>query len=389
MRGKKGLASGELGCFTCEFELATFGPAKAVSLDRALIQFLVGGTDLVKDLFQEFECRWDLSLGKGGAGDLVLLWQEGWMDIAILGAGISGLVCARAISAKGHRVVVLEKSRSLGGRCSSRKFGEHVVDTGVQYFTLRDPGVRGEVEKLVGEQLRKIEAPILVGGEIYRKGEERFYLAKGNNRIGSLLADGVEVRKEIEVKEVLAVGKKWRVEGELYDGVVSSAPWPQSASLFGMRDSEVAFEPNLTACIEYLIPWDGLKYATLDSTGEEPLAWVGCENAKEGRIQSGKSVYVIQASTGYSQKFLEKDPPEWLRDLSERLEQSWGLSPDKRGATFGHRWRYARRGRGTEPPSTLADGLYLCGDSVTDSRVESVWKSGIEVAEKVLARGGL
>ena len=54
LRGKKGLASSELGCFSCEFELATFGPAKAVSLNRALIQFLVGGTDLVKDLFQEF-----------------------------------------------------------------------------------------------------------------------------------------------------------------------------------------------------------------------------------------------------------------------------------------------------------------------------------------------
>jgi len=179
------------------------------------------------------------------------------------------------------------------------------------------------------------------------------------------------------------------VLGEEYHAVVSSAPWPQSAALFGMRESEVSFEPNLTACFEYLIPWDGSKYATLDSTGHEPLAWVGCENAKEGRIQGGKSVYVIQASTAYSQKYLEKDPAEWLSDLSERLEKSWGLSPDKRGATFGHRWRYARRGRGVQQPSALADGLYLCGDSVTESRVESVWRSGIEVAEKVLARGGL
>ena len=389
MRGKKGLASGKLRGLSCELELATFGPAKAISLNRALIQFLVGGTDLVKDLFQEFECRWDLSLGKGGAGDFVLLWQEEWMDIAILGAGISGLVCARAISAKGHRVVVLEKSRSLGGRCSSRKFGEHVVDTGIQSFTLRDPGVRWEVEKLVGEQLRRIEAPILVGGEIYRKGEERFYLANGNNRLGSLLAEGLDVRKECEAVRVVQEGKGWKVLGEEYHAVVSCAPWPQSAALFGMTGSQVAFEANLTACLEYLIPWDGSKYATLDSTGHEPLAWVGCENAKEGRIQSGKSVYVIQASTAYSQEYLEKDPAEWLSDLSERLEKSWGLSPDKRGATFGHRWRYARRGRGAQHPSALADGLYLCGDSVTDSRVESVWKSGIEVAEKVIARGGL
>jgi len=76
LRGKEGLASGKLRGLSGEFELATFGPAKAVSLDRALIQFLVGGTDMVKDLFQEFECRWDSSLRKGGAGDFVLLWQE-------------------------------------------------------------------------------------------------------------------------------------------------------------------------------------------------------------------------------------------------------------------------------------------------------------------------
>jgi len=327
--------------------------------------------------------------GKGGAGRSSGGWQEESMQIAVIGAGISGLVCARKLAEAGHRVIVLEKSRSLGGRCATRKFGEHLVDTGAQYFTLRDEGIRSELEQLARGQLKKIEKPILSEKQIYRAGEERFYLANGNNRLGSILAEGLDVRKECEAGRVFQEGKRWKVLGEEYHAVVSSAPWPQSAALFGMRESEVAFEPNLTACFEYLIPWDGSKYATLDSTGQAPLAWVGCENAKEGRIQSGKSVYVIQASTSYSQKFLEKDPSDWLRDLSERLEESWGLSPDMRGATFGHRWRYARRGRGTEKTSTLADGLYLCGDSVSDSRVESVWKSGIEVAEKLLARGGL
>lgn len=143
------------------------------------------------------------------------------------------------------------------------------------------------------------------------------------------------MRKECEAGRVVQEGKRWKVLGEEYHAVVSSAPWPQSAALFGMRESEVAFEPNLTACFEYLIPWDGSKYATLDSTGQEPLAWVGCENAKEGRIQGGKSVYVIQASPAYSQKYLEKDPADWLSDLSERLEKSWGLSPDKEAQLLG------------------------------------------------------
>ena len=306
----------------------------------------------------------------------------------MIGAGISGLVCARRLVAQGVQVLILEKSRSLAGRCASRKFGDHVVDSGVQYFTLRNPVVRKEIQLVSGDQLQTISPPVYENGKIYREGEERFYLAGGNNRLGKLLAEGLEVRKESEVRGVFPQGKKWEVAGELFDGVVSSAPWPQSAALFGMRESEVAFEPNLTACLEYLIPWDGGRYATLDSTGQDPLAWVGCENAKEGRIQKGKSVYVVQASTAFSREHLEADPTWWIQDLQKRVEKEWGLDQEKRGATFGHRWRYARRSRGAPQPSALADGLYLCGDSVTDSRVESVWQSGMEVAEKVLARGG-
>lgn len=309
------------------------------------------------------------------------------MRIAMIGAGISGLVCARRLVAQGVQVLILEKSRSLAGRCASRKFGDHVVDSGVQYFTLRNPVVRKEVQSVSGDQLQTISPPVYENGKIYREGEERFYLAGGNNRFGKLLAEGLEVRKESEVRGVFPQGKKWEVAGELFDGVVSSAPWPQSAALFGMRESEVVFEPNLTAFLEYLIPWDGGRYATLDSTGQDPLAWVSCENAKEGRIQKGKSVYVVQASTSYSREHLEADPTWWIQDLQKRVEKEWGLDQEKRGATFGHRWRYARRSRGAPQPSALADGLYLCGDSVTDSRVESVWQSGMEVAEKVLARG--
>ena len=305
----------------------------------------------------------------------------------MIGAGISGLVCARRLVAQGVQVLILEKSRSLAGRCASRKFGDHVVDSGVQYFTLRNPVVRKEVQSVSGDQLQTISPPVYENGKIYREGEERFYLAGGNNRFGKLLAEGLEVRKESEVRGVFPQGKKWEVAGELFDGVVSSAPWPQSAALFGMRESEVVFEPNLTACLEYLIPWDGGRYATLDSTGQDPLAWVGCENAKEGRIQKGKSVYVVQASTSYSREHLEADPTWWIQDLQKRVEKEWGLDQEKRGATLGHRWRYARRSRGATQPSALADGLYMCGDSVTDSRVESVWQSGMEVAEKVLARG--
>ena len=310
-----------------------------------------------------------------------------WMKIAVVGAGISGLVCAKHLVAGGQEVTVLEKSRSLGGRCATRKFGDHVVDTGAQYFTVRDPIVRKEIEQVAGVQFRKITQPILIAGkkgEVYREGEERFYIGNGNNRLGAMLADGLEIRKEVEVGVVTLVGKEWEVAGGRYDVVVSSAPWPQSAKILGGSQDAVGYEPNLTALLEYNGGWSGAVYAQIDSSGEDPLSWVACENAKVGRVVDGSTVYVIQASAKYSRENLEKKPEEWVGDLQARLEQAWGLNPEKRGQVMSHRWRYARRERDSGHPAELPKGLYLCGDSEVDSRLESVWRSGKETAEKIL-----
>ena len=59
--------------------------------------------------------------------------------IAVIGAGIAGITCARTLAKAGHRVSVFEKSQGAGGRMATRntEFGE--FDHGVQYFTVRDP----------------------------------------------------------------------------------------------------------------------------------------------------------------------------------------------------------------------------------------------------------
>jgi predicted NAD/FAD-dependent oxidoreductase len=258
------------------------------------------------------------------------------------------------------------------------------VDTGAQYFTLRDAEIREEVERVVGDHLRKLEKPILVNGEMYRPGEERFYLAPGNNRLGAFLAEGLEVRKETEVGAVSKSNGKWTIAGEEYDVVISSAPWPQTAGLFGLEKTTTSYDPNLTVLLEYKISWNEVAYAKMDPDGKDSLAWVACENAKAGRIQEGRSVYVIQASADYSRENLEKKPEYWIGDLQSRFEKAWGMDPARRGAVFGHRWRYARRESRMGESDQLPDGLYVCGDSIVDSRLESVWKSGKDTARKIL-----
>jgi predicted NAD/FAD-dependent oxidoreductase len=311
------------------------------------------------------------------------------MNIGIIGAGISGLVCGRALKKAGHQVTVMEKSRSLGGRCATRKFGEHVVDHGMQYFTLRDPGIRKEVEGVAGAELRTLTAPILQAepkGVVYREGEERFYLRSGNNRLGKILAQGLEVLTETEVPKVEKSWRKWKTAGREFEAVVSCAPWPQTAHFLGIRVADAGYEPCLTVLLEYLVGRPGAEgaYARMDVSGNDPLAWIACENVKAGRVADGCTVYVVQASPEYSRQHIDQNPEYWASDLQVLLENTWNLDPSQRGSVFAHRWRYARRKEGTPVPNDLPKGLFLCGDSTTDSRLESVWKSGLGTAQQVL-----
>ena len=58
--------------------------------------------------------------------------------IAVIGAGIAGIACARTLTQAGHNVTVFEKSRAAGGRMSTRNTEFGGFDHGAQYFTVRD-----------------------------------------------------------------------------------------------------------------------------------------------------------------------------------------------------------------------------------------------------------
>ncbi|MEY4932043.1 MAG: hypothetical protein RLZZ403_363, partial [Pseudomonadota bacterium] len=62
--------------------------------------------------------------------------------VAIVGAGLAGLACARVLFGAQYSVTVLEKSRGLGGRIATRRVGRLAFDHGAQYLVVRDAGFR-------------------------------------------------------------------------------------------------------------------------------------------------------------------------------------------------------------------------------------------------------
>ena len=67
----------------------------------------------------------------------------------VVGAGLSGLMAARTLVARGWNVTVLDKGRGVGGRMATRRIttpdgATAIFDHGAQFFTVRDP-VFGEL----------------------------------------------------------------------------------------------------------------------------------------------------------------------------------------------------------------------------------------------------
>ncbi|HEY9651712.1 MAG TPA: FAD-dependent oxidoreductase, partial [Coleofasciculaceae cyanobacterium] len=55
-------------------------------------------------------------------------------DVAIIGAGLAGLICAQQLHQAGYRVIVIEKSRGVGGRVATRRLHDTIADHGVRYL---------------------------------------------------------------------------------------------------------------------------------------------------------------------------------------------------------------------------------------------------------------
>ena len=59
--------------------------------------------------------------------------------VAVIGAGLSGAACARALRAHGVAVDLIDRGHRPGGRMASPTLHGRAVDTGAAYFTTKEP----------------------------------------------------------------------------------------------------------------------------------------------------------------------------------------------------------------------------------------------------------
>jgi predicted NAD/FAD-dependent oxidoreductase len=319
--------------------------------------------------------------------------------IAVIGAGLAGLACARALRARGATIRLFDKGRSAGGRLATRRAdagGQALqFDHGAQYLTARGEGF----------------ATLLAAHGAAAWGEPgRLVGTPGMSALPRALAAGLDLAAARHVTAIEGGPGAWMVrhldaalvrpgrplpaaeperEGP-FDAVALTLPPDQAGPLVAPHApgwpvllDQVRLAPCWTVMAAFAAPLalpDGLR-----PTDGRPIGWAARDSSKPGRPR-GAECWVVQGSPAWSRAHLEETPETVVPALLAALAALAGapLPPPIHAAA--HRWRYSL----VEVPlgrPCLADaalGLGLAGDWCLAGRAEAAFDSGTALAAALL-----
>ncbi len=263
-------------------------------------------------------------------------------DVIIVGAGVSGLTAARKLHEQNLNVLILEKSRGLGGRLSTKRGPGWQANTGIQTFDTQET----ELIEWTRDALK----------------EEPLSLSKVARSIIQDLSISILTQKKVmRVRRETQAERLWALEcedGSIYSAkmILLTAPLLQAMEL--LKDSAL------------LTP----------------------EISKEASMVQYEACLTGVFTT---------NPIEVIQEHGEAAKENWDLGSDQNlarlwkqaghlesvpeGSVF-HRWKYSQATQ-TLPELFFRahDGLYLCGDAFGRGGLTGAFLSGMAVSDAILS----
>ena len=308
------------------------------------------------------------------------------IDVAIIGAGIAGLACARRLAAAGRSPVLFDKGRGVGGRVATRRVDGLQFDHGAQYVTAEGEGFAGVLAELAQSGATAI----------WETGTSRAVTVgmPGMSALARGLAQGLDVRQNAPVTAISPDDQGWRLRVHETEHravrIVVTVPAPQAVELLGVDHpltaplASVRIEPCLTLMAAVAAP---APFVTRNDP-DDPLAWIAQDSSKPGRPSGDAAAWVAQAGPSFSERHLESDSGTIVTLMLPLLCDRLGIAVDQVRHAAAHRWRYARATAALGQPFLRSSDatLYLAGDWCLGARVEAAWASGTAAAEDLLGQ---
>jgi renalase len=326
-------------------------------------------------------------------------------DVAIVGAGIAGLCAANELARGGRSVVVLDKSRGIGGRMATRRLGEAVCDHGAQFFTVRGRAFGGIVRQ--AEEAGTVAVWCAGFGRAADHASAVAPAADGHPRwrgirgmtdlpkqLASIAVDlGVRIRTTAPVTAVGSAsgGAQLAIDGGppvTARAALLTAPVPQALTLLAAGAAPVAANAHRTlAAIDYdpcfalmlvldrpgrVPPPGGIQFDT------GPLSWLA-DNLQKGI--SPLPALTVHASGSFSRAHFDDPPAEVAATLLEMVRPWLGDATVVEHSL--HRWKFAQPTTVVAEPMvavSVRPPIVCCGDAFAGPKVEGAASSGLAAA---------
>lgn len=325
------------------------------------------------------------------------------MPIAVIGAGMSGIACARVLQHHNIPFQIIDRGRVVGGRMASRRIREsgtpfdgHVTDIGASYFTVQNPDFASVVNSWIDTGVARawtdtfhVATPAGISG--VRTGPMRYSAANGLRSIIEHQAEfipGALIRPSTQVASVTSDNAQVLVDNEEFSAVAVCVPDPQAAqfidaSLASTHEilKEIAWEPVIavTAVFEAgtLPKFDGIF------VNDHPvLTWIANDGHRRGNEDP---VVVAHVHPQVAAQYLT-DPSGVIPQALDALLPILGLTEHPQWAS-AMRWTFAKPTSAREELCSFdpSNRIGLAGDSwASGPKVESAWKSGHELGMRLM-----
>jgi predicted NAD/FAD-dependent oxidoreductase len=314
----------------------------------------------------------------------------------IIGAGISALLAAHTLQQHNIQVTLLDKSRGVGGRMATRRFGGARFDHGAQFFTVRTPPFAEWVEKW----LKAGVATEWTRGFDKTDGYPRYRGNAGISDIPKHLAQNLDIRLNEKVTSVDAVLNEnagiWQVtteNGNTYTAhsLIMTPPVEQSLALLAnvhlppatsQQLQQITYDP----CFALLALLD--RPSQIPAPGavqlnREPIRWLA-DNQQKGI--SPLPAVTIHAAAGFTQTHYDSDRTQ-VANMLIAAAQTW-LGEAQILEWQLQRWRYSQPAT-LHPDRCLVANtplpLIFAGDAFGEPRVEGAALSGLAAGEAMVS----
>ncbi|WP_129338157.1 NAD(P)/FAD-dependent oxidoreductase [Cellulomonas endophytica] len=308
--------------------------------------------------------------------------------VLVVGAGISGAACARALAGAEVPVRLVDRGRRPGGRMASRRLDGRVVDLGASYLTAPEGSPFAAV--VDGWVARGLARPwtdtFAVAGpdglRDRRTGPVRYAAPGGLRALVEDLVEGLRPEAGLTVAAVVPAddaGHAVTVDGAPVRAAVLAMPDPQARRLLPEGSAAHAalhgadtWRPAIAVVLRF-----GERSWPADLHGafvhdSDVLGWVADDGDRRG---DGAPVLVAHTVPAFAAAHLE-DPDAVVAPVVAAVRAALGLVAEP-VAAVAHRWTFSAPGEQHDGTSGLVDGVGVCGDAWGErSSVGTAWASG-------------